>query len=472
MNLTQAITLGTACFAAILSAQTAPASLVGDGSLSAPYRNSEVTFATLDQGGSSSAPVYNFLIDYTSPLFDSTTDFTMGASTSWNRFYVTEGSTLDALGLVIGGATQNNMLVLRGTGPDDSSTTLTVQENVYVGTTGMSNALGIESGADATLGANTDSIRSLYLGYVSSAPSSPVVTHSLLTVSGPGSTLSAGQVFVGNNSTANWGTVCNGAKVSSRNCNIGSSGSRCHANSVVLTDDGSEWDMASSVYVGYSGNNENWLLVANGALLKNDNGWSFTSGNYVGLAGGFIAFKGDKATAINNSLTSAFNIFIVWDDAGHAWSYGRTTNVSVTYYDSTQEADAYAATGISGLAGYTVISGGDRILGWADAVTTSRNWYASSWYGNFYTEISADMAADDDYSRWIWHEAHGWQYVYQIGLREIVLWDDASQAWVYANSNYYPLVYYYNDGNWYYYIEGTAPNRWFWDFGTGDWVQK
>ena len=444
----------------------------GDGSLSAPYRNAEVTYATLDKGGSAASPVYNLLTGYTSPLFDSTTDFTMGAATSWNQFMVKNGATLDALALSVGGTTNYNGLTLYGKGVDDNSTLLTVQGNVYVGSSGTGNSIAIGNGSDAVFAADTSSPYSLYLGYLASAPASTTFSCSRLCVDGAGTTLSTSQVIVGNNTSGNMATFCNGARVSSRNVNIGASGSRCNANSVVLTDDGSEWDMSSSVYVGYGSNSENWLLVANGALLKNDNGWSFTSGNFVGLAGGFIAFKGDKATALNNSLTSAYNIFVVWDDANHVWNYGRTSNVSVTYYDATQEADAFAATGIAGLAGYTVVHGGDRILPWAEAVTRDRNWYDSPWYGEFYTEISPDMSAEDHFSRWIWHENHGWQYLIPLSAGEVAVWDDASSSWVYVNRNYYPLVYSYADNSWYYYIEGTAPQRWFWSYGAQNWVQK
>ncbi|MFA5257350.1 MAG: hypothetical protein WC360_04305 [Opitutales bacterium] len=94
---------------------------------------------------------------------------------------------------------------------------------------------------------------------------------------------------------------------------------------------------------------------------------------------------------------------------------------------------------------------------WADVTGSVSNWHTSSWYGVFY----GDSANGD----WIWHDFHGWQYVYSAStISDVFLWDDASVSWWYIAPTYYPFVYSYGTEQWYCYTGGTTPERGFWDY--------
>lgn len=124
--------------------------------------------------------------------------------------------------------------------------------------------------------------------------------------------------------------------------------------SVTVTGEGSTWEAGSSLSIGvYFSSTNNTLTIEDSALVKAGN-LSFGNGgnNHLRLDGGYIALFGDKTTTVGNFITAGR--IQLWD--GSAWTTATAEDVVLTYYanDAGGEAAALAATGYSGLGGYTV----------------------------------------------------------------------------------------------------------------------
>ncbi|MBN1404516.1 MAG: starch-binding protein [Opitutales bacterium] len=83
-------------------------------------------------------------------------------------------------------------------------------------------------------------------------------------------------------------------------------------------------------------------------------------------------------------------------------------------------------------------------------------WYDSTWYGNYYYGHL--------FSGWIWHEQHGWQYLFDMGADRLFAWDWATASWWYTDACVYPAIYNYKSSSWYYFEGGSSPEREFWDY--------
>jgi hypothetical protein len=109
---------------------------------------------------------------------------------------------------------------------------------------------------------------------------------------------------------------------------------------------------------------------------------------------------------------------------------------------------------------------GHDLTAWADvnADKSANGWYDSSWYGWFYN--------GEGFRRWIYSPRQGWQYVWPTSTKDSTyFWDDAMQAWLWTGKTAYPAFYSFKTG-WLYYMDGTAPNRRFWDYSTGKYVYE
>lgn len=230
---------------------------------------------------------------------------------------------------------------------------------------------------------------------------------------------------------------------------------------VSLYGKGSLWSSADALKIG-TGEDTGTLRIANGALAQIVKTSGFVTGNngVVELAGGYLALKG-KTTA--TAAVAGYHIKVF---NGTGYVTATASDLTATYYDGTtnlfSSSSLYAdyAERID-LTGYTVITGGENTLAWADVEASDKCWYDSSWYGWFYTDTASS-------GNWIWHASHGWQYVFSSSTTEnAFMWDDASASWWYINSAWYPYLYNYSTGRWYFYESGTTPSRKFWDY-TGN----
>jgi hypothetical protein len=129
-------------------------------------------------------------------------------------------------------------------------------------------------------------------------------------------------------------------------------------NSVTVTGTGSVVRVNGYFQVGYgTGLTNNTLTVMNGALARQDNSNSDIqvgsgAGNYIRLAAGFVARVGNKTAMLTDAMIQ------VW--SGREWVAGvKGTSWTATYYAN--ENDALAATGYSGLGGYTIYTGGKPV---------------------------------------------------------------------------------------------------------------
>jgi len=200
-------------------------------------------------------------------------------------------------------------------------------------------------------------------GYLSSAAASVgynTASSGTVTVSS-GSWANAGVLRVGVYGSGALVGVQTGGAVTSGDVVVGtgtsSNASRGANNTVTIVDQGSVWVISGSLAVGDYGSG-NTVSVEDGALLKVGDASGETivfslhggSNNFLRLDGGYAALYGDQTSYVSDTLL-ANNRIQVWD--GAAWTLATAETLEATYFDT--DAAALAATGYSGLGGYTVL---------------------------------------------------------------------------------------------------------------------
>ncbi len=497
----------------------------------ATYTNSQITPQTLDEGNASN------VVDQAAwlRLSASQVDFHLGVETSGNTLTIQNGSTVEeVMRLYIGyGVPLNYTLedlqaangdestgnVFTITGYNESNTALIgysfygidgagedigssmmfnyldsyhkylQPSDVYVGTWGNDNSMIVTGGAHAFLGlivvGDDPGFSHAVEGGSDTTDFFPALGNgNHILVTGSTTKLDCYGISLGWLGSYNTMTVSGGAYVHCNGMGLGVVGSGSeglgHDNHALVTGAGTILDVGGLV-VGKGGNG-NKLEIADGALVRmttdDDESLDFNAyepdnqstgaDNWFVLGEGYIALKGDWTTSARvATLLSEIKA------GGVPASVG---DVSFVYFADTDNGDSLAKdmtaadefAGYGDLGGYTILAAGDRRMPdvtWADASAERGDWYDSSFYGWFYTTYATDG--------WIWHGAHGWQYVYpQSTADAMYLWDCATNSWWYTQKTDYPMFYQYRfregewGGAWYYYEGGASPDRAFWDYAT------
>jgi hypothetical protein len=242
-------------------------------------------------------------------------------------------------------------------------------------------------------------------------------------------------------------------------------GREADGNDSILKVKGSGSELRTGTLVlGAEGNDGGRAVVAERGLLRlgdstHPANLSRTADSHIYLSDGYFAMYWSSNPAMLTLV--ADKLFEVWDDAQALWREAEAADLWINTYSLSGDNDSLQEVGYN-LAGYTVVHGGDSILAWSESTSARQGWFTGGWYGTLYYD-------DITYGHWLWHGAHGWQYVYSIGNGAIVLWDCATGAWWYASKDYYPAMYCYGSEKWYYYMSGAAPERVFWDY-QADWT--
>jgi hypothetical protein len=485
--------------------------LGGDGSFDSPWLNGEVTATTLDSG-TMEATSFN-LINSPEGTFLNGMVVRVGLLSSRNILTVDSGAYVDSTSCTVGfgskddpSAGERNSVMIQGKGAGDIATRWDCDGGFTVGYYGSRNLLRVSSGAAI-------SGTSLYVGQSAGTEANE------FQIANKGSTASfSGNIAVGSFGADNAMTVVDGAKVTCQSISFGGTEGPGYGDfgncTLVARGTLSVWGTGSTLNVvggtklsvgddsgqfsaigdttQNSGNvvsaanpateirfldnlllggvddhgnigTGNRLEISDGALIlvgnSSDDSLTLRAGNFIRLHGGFLALYGDKRSAVASAIAAGnFQIYIegTWGTAG-------AESLHVAYFDNTSptaNGEGLTETGHEGLSGYTVVSDAAMPLVWANAVASSGGWYSSYWYGAFYTVPAS-------FDGWIWHAAHGWQWVYDNGDGSVVLWDCASGTWCYVNRSWYPALYNYADGKWYYYLRGSAPDRVFWNWESG-----
>jgi hypothetical protein len=101
---------------------------------------------------------------------------------------------------------------------------------------------------------------------------------------------------------------------------------------------------------------------------------------------------------------------------------------------------------------------------WADATDYGNGWCESSWYGWF----------NDIHYPYILHLEHDWQVCFGDSQQSIYLYDYGLRSWIWISRDLYPYIYKYGlHESWYLYFKGgKSPNRWFYSYLTGGFVNE
>ncbi len=104
-----------------------------------------------------------------------------------------------------------------------------------------------------------------------------------------------------------------------------------------------------------------------------------------------------------------------------------------------------------GIAAYELadkyFNGWDILSGWPQG----QNLFVSPWYGSYHT----------DYLPWIYHQEHGWQFLFEGSAKEAVfLWDEGLQEWIFTNAETYRWIYIYGENpGWLWTFDDNTPER-------------
>jgi hypothetical protein len=216
-----------------------------------------------------------------------------------------------------------------------------------------------------------------------------------------------------------------------------------------------------------SSSSNNTATISSGAVVVVTK--AFKINNYDGeknalrLNGGMLALKGKGLDIDYATVTWAdyiFNGYVyedkiadqitgvslvdmgsieVWDASTSSYVKAKKSDLSLKYYAS--EAEAVAATGYAGLAGYSVLTQANDLsrLAWAGSVyDAGSNVYCSSWYGWFYND-----AAYGDYI--MSYNDYAWQYVAPDSTPDSTyIYDTKLGAWLFTNQTYFENKWVYN----------------------------
>jgi len=89
------------------------------------------------------------------------------------------------------------------------------------------------------------------------------------------------------------------------------------------------------------------------------------------------------------------------------------------------------------------------------------NFNKVGWIGNF----------NDSFFPWIWHQEHGWWYVFGLDPFDIWFWTQ-DMGFLWTNESIYPFIYRLSDNTWMWFLENSTDPRYFYNFATGQWEEQ
>jgi hypothetical protein len=339
--------------------------LASAGSLHAGLIATNEFITTMDATGGTEVDPNIYVFDNYAKTFST---FTVGNANPWNQLQIINGADVEAtagpcnIGSGIGGT--NCLIRVSGTGAS-----LIFRSEIRVGDKGNYSRLEIENGATAMV------VGQWTIGYRNVEGQG---NFNSLVVDG-GSLVISNKLNIGYNVN----NICNSLVVKNgASCLLAGSGrivigrygasndvsvigrpSILHAEST-----SSGLSIPENGATGYG--HHDTLTIVDEALVQIDNASTTAvsvkttgeGGNYVRLAKGFLAWYGNRTA--NLSVTTQVAL---WDGSQYVTpadaNEADALKWNATYYTSEQETEAYNATGYSGLAGYTVFTGGQSISG-------------------------------------------------------------------------------------------------------------
>src|ERR1051326_7471739 len=195
------------------------------------------------------------------------TNIISGVTSNWFTTYIVGSNTFgDVLQIQHGGVLSNRFASAYVAYESNSSNDMVVvtdpgstwsASSIYVGYQGGGNSVVITNGARI--------ISQCLAGYTS--------TNNSVLVTGTGSVLSnAGALYIGTFGQSNRLAICDGARVSCGDGLLGTGAYLLGCNSALVTDIGSVWSNAGSLYIGYR-NAGNSLVVSNGGQVFDNAGY-------------------------------------------------------------------------------------------------------------------------------------------------------------------------------------------------------
>jgi len=266
----------------------------------------------------------------------------VGLYTNYNFLLVASGSTLTSKGGIIGSGSESNYNTVALVG---SGTSWAAGDRLDVGSDGSNNHLSVEEGSHV-------STKWAYVGLTETAH------HNTLNVLGAGSSMTVQyDLTIGSGGSNNILRVGYGGTLTTGSADIGfESGS--NNNEAIVYDRGSTWSLKQLAIATYYEGSGNSLTIEDGGLVRisgfSDLSYALTintaDSNFLNFNGGFLAIEGDATGIIADLIADGAFRF----SDGTTWQIGNADNFLYSYF--ADEADAFAFSGYSGLAGYTIVT--------------------------------------------------------------------------------------------------------------------
>lgn len=101
---------------------------------------------------------------------------------------------------------------------------------------------------------------------------------------------------------------------------------------------------------------------------------------------------------------------------------------------------------------HVAVFGAPAALWNAGATEQSGGWFALPWFGT-YLELGATQP------NWIWHPQHDYMWVEPSSTPNGIWFWTGDQGWLWTTSTWYPYIYRWDDGIWYWYAPGSDNPR-------------
>lgn len=193
-------------------------------------------------------------------------------------------------------------------------------------------------------------------------------------------------------------------------------------------------------------------LLVNGAIAETD--------VYFNTAFTWDSYRGARRQSVVDLRRVAIHEF------GHAFGLSHPDDVGqrvdAIMNANSGDLDTVAADDIAGaraLYGHLFRSGVDLGGSWY--------WFEKLGYIN---AANYDFAADEG---WVYHQQLGWLYLIHAGSGNIYWWDLVN-GWQFTSLNSFPYLYNFATNSWWFFdtSSGLPGQRWFYDFGTGQWLSR
>jgi hypothetical protein len=184
---------------------------------------------------------------------------------------------------------------------------------------------------------------------------------------------------------------------------------------------------SGSFTIVFAATGNTYVLTGSAGIINSSGTYSYS-----------IVNRSTASIQLNDSVTGASTVYVGF------------SNLSSGGYAATQE-----STGGYQVGSFSV----SNTSPWPGAAILGNGWMNSSWFGTFNI---------NNYP-WIYHQQHGWMYVFGTDPNSIWLWT-SDLGFLWTGQSVYPWFWSDTQKTWLYYSVGSSNPRYFYNWNSQKWV--